>query len=90
LAYGLDGFAWRRSEKFQMEERDWQEARGFIERLDAKDREQAKLRRLIVDSCFLDPVSVNDTGLISPGGGCQSEYTELIALFDFMTERAAA
>jgi len=88
LAYGLEGFAWRRSEKFQMEERDWQEAFGFIDRLYAKDREQAKLLCLIVDSCFLEPVSVNNTGLICPGGGCYDEYAELIALFDFMKAKA--
>jgi len=74
LAYELDGFAWRRSNRFQME----------VERLDTSSREQAKLRRLIADSCFLDPDSVNDTGLLNPGGGCQSEFAELIALFDFM------
>jgi hypothetical protein len=80
IGYGLEGFAWRRSQKFQMEERDWQEAWGFIVRLDASDREQAKLRRLIVDSCFLEPVKLNDTGLICPGGGCYQEFSELIEL----------
>jgi hypothetical protein len=84
MAYGLEGFAWRRSMKFQMEERDWQEANGFINRLDENDREQGKLRRLIVDSCFLDPVKLNDTGLICPGGGGYEEFSELIKLFDFM------
>jgi hypothetical protein len=84
LAYELGGFAWRRSNRFQMEERDWQEAKAYIERLDSGSREQAKLRRLIADSCFLDPASVNDTGLLNPGGGGQREFAELIALFDFM------
>ncbi len=88
LAYELGGFAWRRSNRFQMEERDWQEAKAFIERLDASSREQARLRRLIADSCFLDPASLNDTGLLNPGGGGQREFAELIALFDFMGEAA--
>jgi hypothetical protein len=84
IGYGLEGFSWRRSLRFQMEERDWQEAHGFIERLDAEDQEQAKLIRLIVDSCFLEPEKLNDTGLICPGGGCYTEFSELIELFDFM------
>lgn len=84
IGYELDGFAWRRSNRFQMEERDWQEAKAFVERLDSSDREQAKLTRLIVGSCFLEPALLNDTGLLNPGGGCQSEYSELIDLFDFM------
>jgi len=89
LAYSLDGFAWRRENRFQMEEDDWQEAKGYIERLEYEDsREAAKLRRLIVDSCFLDPRSVNDTGLLNPGGGGQREFSDLIALFDFMRATA--
>lgn len=84
MSYGLEGFSWRRSEGFQMEERDWCEANGYIERLDADDQEQKRLIELIVDSCFLDPIKLNDTGLICPGGGCYSSYEQLIELFDFM------
>lgn len=88
IAYELDGFAWRRHERFQMEERDWQEAYELISRLETDDRKQAQLRRLIANSCFIDPISVNNTGLLNPGGGGQNEYEELIALFDFMKESA--
>lgn len=84
ISYELDGFAWRRSNRFQMEERDWQEARAFIFRLDNDQREQETLIKLIVDSCFLEPEAVNDTGMLNPGGGCQSEYSELVKLFDFL------
>lgn len=88
IAYELDGFSWRRREQFQMEERDWQEANAFIERLSTSNREEAKLRRLIAQSCFVEPKCVNDTGLINPGGGCQGTYEELISLFSFLAEEA--
>lgn len=84
LAYGLEGFSWRRSQGFQMVERDWLEAKGYIERLDDSEADQKRLIRLIVDSCFLDPHKVNDTGLICPGGGCYDSHEELIDLFGFM------
>jgi len=84
IAYELDGFSWRRREQFQMEERDWQEANAFIERLSTSNREEAKLRRLIVQSCFIEPKCINDTGLINPGGGGQNTYEELIDLFSFL------
>lgn len=84
IGYTLSGFAWRREQGFQMELRDWQEARGFVHRLDSGDPEQELLAKLIVQSCFLDPKEVNNTGLLNPGGGGDCLYSELIAYFDFM------
>ena len=90
MAYAVSGFAWRRESGFQMEERDWQEARGFLEALHYADEpEPKKLARLIAQSCFIEPKIVNNTGLINPGGGGQSEYGQLIALFDFMSADAS-
>jgi len=83
----LDGFAWRRMNRLQMEEADWREAKAFISVLTPthyheNEGDARKLLELIVTSCFLEPVRLNDTGLHSPGSRCYAKLSELVRLFE--------
>jgi len=86
MIYFMSGFAWRRESGFQMEDRDWQEVSGYLDRL-GYDEDAAELVRILCESCFLEPRGHNDTGMYNPGGPCTGDMSDLISLFDFMREK---